>query len=69
MVGKSVTLIAITEDSYTCCFRLILTFAGNWVYHEEVNFLRHGDAYWYAWKVTCSYQEQVFWAPAIFALT
>ncbi|KAI5792288.1 hypothetical protein FPQ18DRAFT_305574 [Pyronema domesticum] len=50
MVGKSVTLIAITEDSYTCCFRLILTFAGNWVYHEEVNFLRHGDAYWYAWK-------------------
>lgn len=39
MVGKSVTLIAITEDSYTCCFRLILTFAGNWVYHEEVNFL------------------------------
>ncbi|CCX13140.1 Protein of unknown function [Pyronema omphalodes CBS 100304] len=38
----------------TCPTRVVsawlLTIGGTWVYHEEVNVLRHGDTCWYAWK-------------------
>ncbi|CCX32280.1 Protein of unknown function [Pyronema omphalodes CBS 100304] len=46
----------------------LLTLGGTWVYHEEVSVLKYGDTCWYARKITCSYQEQVFLAPAVVAL-